>query len=128
MLRLIALSVVIVIAGLSAVASRADIPPPGDPYYDPHGIGADLIQGDPFPVLTNVAPDGPAARAGIRDGDGVIAIDGTYTKDGSTLDELRRLLVGNRQIPVQLVLLFSGGDRPSVRVVTVRRTVPLPKH
>ncbi|MBV8757215.1 MAG: carboxypeptidase regulatory-like domain-containing protein [Deltaproteobacteria bacterium] len=44
----------------------------GDTDADAHRIGADVVHG----VFANVEPDGPAATAGIANGDELLAVDG----------------------------------------------------
>lgn len=104
------------LAVLATSGSRADVPPP----YEVYGIGATLSEGEPFPVMANVAKGGPADLAGIKNGDGVIAIDGSYTKGGAPLYYVARQLGGPKDSVVELVLLRDGH---SVTAVKVKRTV-----
>lgn len=74
------------------------------------------------PVLGNVAPDGPAAAAGLATGDTVAAIDGravTYWED------VERAVAGSDGRPVRMVVRRDGEEREAA-VTPRRRTVPDP--
>ncbi len=114
MLRIATL--LIFVLSLTAIA-RADIPPP----YDPYGIGATLVEAEPFPTL-NVAARSPAAQAGLKTGDAVIGIDSTYAKGGPPFYFFARGLQGPQNSTVQLVVLRGGNQ---VLVFKVVRTVRL---
>jgi len=114
MLR-IAMFVALLISLVSA--AKADIPPP----YDPYGIGASLADGNPFPTIAGVTAGSPAAKAGVQRGDGVIAIDGVYSKSGAPFYWFARGLQGPQDSKVQLILLRGG----HVSVVQLARTVRL---
>jgi C-terminal processing protease CtpA/Prc len=102
-----------------AMPSAADIPPP----YDPYGVGARLEEAKPFPRLNAVQPGSPAAQAGIKNGDAVIAIDGDYSAAGRVpFYFYARGMQGPKDSVVELVILTSN---QSVRTVRLRRTVPL---
>jgi C-terminal processing protease CtpA/Prc len=99
--------------------ARADIPPP----YDPYGIGASLTEAEPFPTLANVKPGSPAALAGLKNGDGVIAIDSAYAKAGPPFYFFARGLQGPQNSKVELVVLRDGNQvlvRQLVRSVRLR--------
>jgi C-terminal processing protease CtpA/Prc len=96
-------------------ASRADVPPP----YEVYDIGASLKAADPFPVVDTVLKGGPADKAGIKAGDGVIAIDGGYSKGGAPFYFFARQLGGPQNSVVELVLLR---DAHQVLTVKVKRT------
>lgn len=114
------------LSAMSRFAS-ADIPPPGDPVWIKHSIGATLEAGEPFPVLRNIVPEGPAERAKLRDGDAVLAIDRAYTKGIRTLDELRIMLEGQKDTSVRLVLLRKHNYGETVIVVDLKRTIRVPQ-
>lgn len=101
-----------------AAMAKADIPPP----YEPYGIGASLAEAEPFPALANVAAGSPAAQAGLKAGDGVIAIDGTYAKSGAPFYWFARGLQGPQNSKVQLIVLRDGRQ---VLVVQLTRAVRL---
>ncbi len=103
--------------------ASADIPPPGDPAWIKYGIGAMLEAAEPFPVLRNIAPEGPAALAKLKDGDAVLAIDRAYTKGFRTFDELRIMLQGQKDTSVRLVLLRKHKHSETVIVVDLKRTI-----
>ena len=115
-------SVVFALSAVSRFAS-ADIPPPGDPAWIKFGIGAMLEVAEPFPVLRNIAPEGPAALAKLKDGDAVLAIDRAYTKGFRTFDELRIMLEGQKDTSVRLVLLRKHNYGETVLVVDLKRTI-----
>ena len=104
-------------AFLGALLAKADIPPP----YEPYGIGAGLEAADPFPKLAGVQRGGPADKAGLKNGDGVIAIDGSYAKGGAPFYFFARGLRGPKDSTAELVVLRDGH---SVLVAKVQRTVP----
>ena len=99
-------------------SARADVPPP----YDPFGIGARLEEAEPFPKLAQVQRGGPAERAGLKNGDGVIAIDGSYAKGNAPFYFFARGLQGPKNSIVELVVLREGRQ---VLVVKIRRTAAL---
>ena len=97
----------------------ADIPPP----YDPYGIGARLAEATPFPRLADLQAGSPAAKAGLKNGDGVIAIDGDYSASGRVpFYFFARGMQGPRNSAVTLVILR---DEQRVFTVKVARSVPL---
>jgi C-terminal processing protease CtpA/Prc len=113
MLRVVMLlAVALSFAGLA----RADIPPP----YEPYGIGASLGEAEPFPVIAKIAPGSPAALAGLKVGDGVIAIDGTYAKAGPPFYFFARGLQGPRNSKIEVIILR---DKQQVLVRQLTRTV-----
>jgi len=110
------------LSATSRLAS-ADIPPPGDPAWIKYSIGATLEAAEPFPVLHNIAPEGPAALANLKNGDAVLAFDRAYTKGIRTLDELRIMLEGQKDTSVRLVLLRKHKYGETVIVVDLKRTI-----
>ena len=68
-----------------------------------------------------VAPQSPASRGGVREGDVIVAIDG---REVSSVDHIHRFLaewpVGN---PVKLTII-RGPDRMEVEVVPVEAASP----
>ncbi|MCE9521274.1 MAG: PDZ domain-containing protein [Alphaproteobacteria bacterium] len=109
--------VIFLFAGFAGVSQGlADVPPP----YDPYGIGARLEEAIPFPKFVEVARGGPAEKAGLKAGDGVIAIDGRYSKGSAPFYFFARGLQGPENSTVDVVVLRDGS---SVFVVRVKRTV-----
>lgn len=109
------------IAGAAGLA-LADMPPP----YDPYGIGARLEEGAPFPKLADLQAGSPAAKAGLKNGDGVIAIDGDYSASGRVpFYFFARGMQGPRNSAVVLVILRDG---QRVFTVKIARTVALRKN
>jgi len=106
-------------AAIIAIASfaRADVPPP----YEVYGIGAQHEEGEPFPKLVQFKKNGPTDVAGLKQGDGVIAIDGFYSKSGNVpFYYYARGLQGPKDSVVELIVLRDGRE---VRVVKLKRTV-----
>ena len=116
-MRLIsAVVLVFLLAGLAMTgASRADVPPP----YEVYDIAANLAEGEPFPVIESVTKDGPADKGGVKKGDGVIAIDGVYSKGGGPFYFFARRLGGPQDSEAELVLLRDGYN---VLTIKVKRT------
>jgi C-terminal processing protease CtpA/Prc len=94
----------------------ADVPPP----YTPYSIGAGMDEGEPFPTITSVAKGGPAAKAGVKVGDQVIAVNGVYSKTRAPFYFFARGLQGPRNTFVRLILLRNESE---VLVINVKRTV-----
>ncbi len=85
------------------------------------GIGARLSLGDDQEILiTEVFPEHPAARAGLRDGDVVVRIDGQATLGMTVTDAVNRI-TGRRGTNVELVVLRTMDDDPVELVFTVTR-------
>lgn len=97
-------------------ATRADVAPD----YVVYTIGAQLEEADPFPKLTKVTAGGPSEKAGLKNGDAVIAIDGSYSKGVAPFYFFARGLQGPRNSVVELVILRDG---KSVSTVRIKRTL-----
>jgi len=115
MTRLFALALVafVAVAGWAS-SGRADMPPP----YDPYGIGARLEEATPFPRLTDLHKNGPADKAGLKKGDAVIAIDGSYSASGRVpFYFFARGMQGPRNSTVELVILRNEQQVFTVKIV-----------
>ena len=72
------------------------------------GVGADVRRDAAGRVLLSPYPDGPAARAGLVEGDELTAIDGRPVAELSRLDEIEALLRGDVGSRVRLTLAREG--------------------
>ena len=96
----------------AALLARADVPPP----YPEFGIGARLEEAEPFPKLAEIVRGSPADKAGLKQGDAVLAIDGSYSKSGRVpFYFFARGLRGREGSAVELVIL-----RGNQQVFTVK--------
>lgn len=92
-----------------------------------YGIGAFLNQDEGLISIQRVMPGLPAERAGIEDGDVILAIDGEKTA-GLTLDQAVRRIKGPKGTAVSLTIERKGQKAPLdvpivrdlVKVVTIR--------
>jgi serine protease Do len=64
-------------------------------------------------LVSDVTPDGPAGKAGIKRGDIVTAIDGTHTEDAAHLRNLVALAGKGKTVSVDLV---SDGEKKALSV------------
>lgn len=109
----------------------------GDPYsafFDPsraalfredlsgslEGIGAEIAIRDRQLLIVAPLPETPAARAGLRSGDAILAIDDVPTLD-LTLEEAVSNIRGERGTAVQLLIRSKGTEVP--RIVSIVRDV-----
>jgi regulator of sigma E protease len=68
------------------------------------------------PVLSQVSPDGPAALAGLREGDRVISINGQLTADASQVRELIRASGSTGTAQPMRWSVERGGQRLQLKV------------
>jgi S1-C subfamily serine protease len=82
-------------------------------------LGANLQEMDGELVVRRVAPEGPAAAAGIRHGDRVVAIDGSAVHD---LADFYRALWGRGEAGIKVELTVNRqGELREIRVKTIDR-------
>lgn len=87
------------------------------------GVGVELDYRDRQVLIMSVLEQTPAARAGLRSGDRILAIDGVETATLSWPDILRRMQGGIGQ-PLQLRILPAGKSLP-VNLSLIRQTLNL---
>ena len=115
-MRVLAIAVLALFVGF-VTAAYADMPPP----YEPYGIGARLSEAEPFPKLMDVRAGSPAQAAGLKNGDGIIAIDRSYSKSGRVpFYFFTRGMQGPQGSVVELVILR---DQREVFTVRVKRAI-----
>ena len=126
----------------SSISGMLSVLDPHSTYFDPieyatfrteqrseyFGIGAtieDLREGsDVNTFIRATFPESPAARAGLRFGDRILAVDGNSMK-GKTYPEVRKFLLGPRGTTVK-VTVEHPATRQSETVSIVRDAVSLP--
>jgi carboxyl-terminal processing protease len=85
------------------------------------GIGVELRSDDQGLLVVNTLTGSPAAEAGIRGGDHIVAIEGVSTI-GLPTEEAANRLQGSEGTQVQVAIL-SPGERQARRIVLRRRSV-----
>jgi carboxyl-terminal processing protease len=80
------------------------------------GLGVELKADKGALLIVHVIPGSPAERAGIKDGDRIVAVDGRSTEELST-DEAAAMLTGEEGTAVRVVAETAGQRRE----LTVRR-------
>jgi carboxyl-terminal processing protease len=85
------------------------------------GVGVEIESRDGWLTVLSTFDDGPAARAGMRPGDRVIAIEGRDARDMPITDAVR-LMRGEPGTRVQVRLRREGEDRP-IDVSMVREVI-----
>jgi len=126
----------------SSISGMLSVLDPHSTYFDPveyasfrteqrseyFGIGAtieDLRDGkEANTYIRATFPESPAARAGLRFGDRITAIDGNSMK-GKTYPEVRKFLLGPRGTTVKVTVEHEG-TKQSETVSIVRDAVSLP--
>lgn len=126
----------------SSISGMLSVLDPHSTYFDPveyatfrteqrseyFGIGAtieDLREGnDVNTYIRATFPESPAARAGLRFGDRILAVDGNSMK-GKTFPEVRRFLLGPRGTTVK-VTVEHAANKQTETVNIIRDAVSLP--
>ena len=116
-MRVLAFLVLLIAVSLAGVFhAAADVPPP----YDLYGIGVTMKDGVPFPRIATVDKDGPAALAGVKAGDQVLALNGTYSASPAPFYFFARGLTGPKDSMAEVIVLRNDAQ---VLVIKVKRTV-----
>lgn len=90
------------------------------------GIGIYLSGGGSQPIIiTATIPSSPAAKANIKPGDEIVAVNGTSVR-GDTLDQLHNLVTGKAGTPVTLTLVRPSASLTATFDVTVVRAAFTP--
>lgn len=82
------------------------------------GLGIEVTMEDGFVKVVTPVDESPASKAGIKAGDLILKIDGTFVK-GLTLNEAVELMRGEIGSEIELLVLSQGEENP--RQVTVKR-------
>lgn len=110
---------------LVAFSARAATPQPRDEAR-PGSIGVRLGNQRPAPAVHLMIAGGPAALAGVRPGDRVLAVDGRST-EGLSGRQVERMIEGPPGRPVELHVAGSGGTR-TVRIPRADLFAPGPEY
>jgi carboxyl-terminal processing protease len=84
------------------------------------GLGIEVTMENGFVKVVSPLDDTPASRAGLKPGDLILEIDGTFVK-GKTLAEAVELLRGPIDSPVELSILSIGTEKP--RTIELKRAI-----
>lgn len=97
--------------------SRADIAPP----YPEFHAGIAVVEGDPYPTVKSVAKNSSAEKAGVKPGDKVLSLNGSYSKTDAPFYFWAKALRGPQDSALRLVVLR---DDVFVDVIDVKRNLP----
>jgi carboxyl-terminal processing protease len=120
----------LVYGALNGMINSLHEPPYSDPYsgfldvtswsslkattqgsYAGIGVLVGPHESEPFPVIVTVFPDSPAAKAGIKENDVIIEVDGVSTQD-KVLDEAARMIKGEIGTTVKLKIMRANLLQP----------------
>lgn len=87
------------------------------------GIGIELTVKDGFPSAMHVLEDTPSFKAGMKPGDQIVEVDGTFTRNMSP-DDVTKLIKGPKGQPVTLTIMRKGVSRPK-KIHIVRDTIKI---
>ena len=88
------------------------------------GIGARLVQNDVGDFLLEPYADSPADRAGIDDGDVLLAVDGKALSGGTTADEVAAMIRG--EVGTEVALTVRKPSGATLTTAIQRETVAVP--
>ena len=89
-----------------------------------YGIGVQIQRHDDGVYIQSVVPATPANRAGLRNGDRILEVDGKDARDWSS-EEVSKNVRGDRLRTVELKVARAGEEVP-LNVKITRDAVPLP--
>lgn len=89
------------------------------------GIGAHISRNENGDVLLEPIPDNPAAEAGIRSGDILIAVDGQSIGDELTVEEIADVIRGEKGTTV-ILTVKKGDSQRTVDIEVVRGDILIP--
>lgn len=99
-----------------AAPSRADIAPP----YPEFQTGIEIVEAQPYPKVASVAKHSPAEKAGVKTGDLVLALNGSYSKPVAPFYFWLKGLRGPKNSTLRLIVLRNNAE---VLVYDVPRTI-----
>ena len=88
------------------------------------GIGVTLWRDAAGEMALSPYPDGPAERAGVREGDVLLAVDGEPITAETTVDDVRAWLHG--EVDTAITLTISRPPTPPFEVVVTRAEIEVP--
>lgn len=91
------------------------------------GIGASLGRSDGGVEVTGLTDDSAAARAGVREGDRITAVDGRSIQD-MTIDQVIEEIRGEEGVPVQLDVVRPGGGARRFQIHRERVFIAQPQR
>ncbi len=89
------------------------------------GIGAHISRNENGDVLLEPIPDNPAAEAGIRSGDILVAVDGQSIGDELTVEEIADVIRGEKGTTV-ILTVKKGDSQRTVDIEVVRGDILIP--
>ena len=88
------------------------------------GIGVGISQNQTGEIVLSPFPDSPALRAGLVEGDILLAVDSALTAAPTTIDEVTALIRGLVGTPVEIRVRHPDGEEFTATII--RQNIPLP--